>query len=259
MAIHPTAIIDKNAEIDNNVNIDAYAIIKGDVIIKKGTSVGSHAIIEGPTEIGEDNTIFQFASIGTPPQDIKYNGEKTRLIIGNNNVFREFVTINRGTASGRGFTEIGNNNFFMAYCHVAHDCIVKNNVILANNATLAGHIFVDSNAIIGGLSAVHQFARIGKYSMIAGKTGVVKDIPPFMLASGPRAKLYGPNVIGLSRNGFSKERIEIIKKIYHILFMKKYKFSEAINIVKNEFSNSEDALEIINFISEDSKRGITFG
>jgi UDP-N-acetylglucosamine acyltransferase len=259
MLIHPTAVIDKTVEIDNDVVIDSYVVIKGDVKIKKGTKISSHAVIEGPTEIGENNNIFQFASIGTPPQDLKYAGEPTKLVIGNNNIFREFVTINRGTVNGRGCTEIGNNNFFMAYCHVAHDCIVKNNVILANNATLAGHIFVDDNAIIGGLSAVHQFSRIGKYSMIAGKTGVVKDIPPYMLASGARAKLFGPNVVGLERNGFSKQRIDVIKKLYHILFKKKYKFSDAIEIAKRDFYNSDDAKEIINFILGESKRGITLG
>jgi len=259
MAVHPTAIIDKSVELDNDVEIESYVVIKGKVVIGKGTKISSHAVIEGPTEIGENNTIFQFASIGTPPQDLKYNGEDTKLIIGNNNVFREFVTINRGTMDGRGCTTIGNNNFFMAYCHVAHDCIVKDNVILANNATLAGHIFVDNNAIIGGLSAVHQFARIGKYAMIAGKTGVVKDIPPFMLASGSRAKLFGPNIVGLERNGFSKERIDTIKKLYHILFKRKYKFSDAVEKVKNEFSSSDDAKEIIEFITSGTKRGITLG
>ncbi len=258
MDIHPTAIVDKEADIDSNVTIEPYVIIKGKVTIKKGTKIGAHSVIEGPTEIGENNIFYQFSSIGSPPQDLKYNGEETKLIIGNNNSFREFVTINRGTTNGLGYTKIGNNNFLMAYAHVAHDCIIEDDVILANNATLAGHILVQKKAIIGGLSAVHQFSRIGAYAMIAGKTGVVKDIPPFMLASGSRAKLFGPNLIGLERSGFSKERIDTIKKLYNILFRKKYNFNEAIEIVKSEYSSSEDARIILDFI-KNSNRGITLG
>ncbi len=258
MNIHSTAIVDSAAEIDASVKIDAYAVIKGNVKIKQGTVIGHHASIEGPTEIGENNKIFQFASIGSPPQDLKYNNEDTKLIIGNNNVFREFVTINRGTPGGLGYTKIGNNNFFMAYSHVAHDCIVEDEVVLANNATLAGHILVQKRAIIGGLSAVHQFARIGCYAMIAGKTGIVKDVPPYMLASGPRAKLFGPNLIGLERNGFSKEEIHVIKKSYNILFRKKNKFSEAIELISKEFSDFEVIKTLLEFL-KNSKRGITLG
>ena len=258
MNIHSTAIVDSAADIDANVKIDAYAVIKGNVKIKQGTVIGHHASIEGPTEIGENNKIFQFASIGSPPQDLKYNNEDTKLIIGNNNVFREFVTINRGTPGGLGYTKIGNNNFFMAYSHVAHDCIVEDEVVLANNATLAGHILVQKRAIIGGLSAVHQFARIGCYAMIAGKTGIVKDVPPYMLASGPRAKLFGPNLIGLERNGFSKEEIHVIKKSYNILFRKKNKFSEAIELISKEFSDFEVIKTLLEFL-KNSKRGITLG
>jgi UDP-N-acetylglucosamine acyltransferase len=257
MSIHPTAIVDSNAEIDNNVTIEAYAIIKGKVKIKKGTIVGHHAYVEGPAEIGENNKIFQFASIGSQPQDISYNGEETKLIIGNNNIFREFVTINRGTSKGLGYTKIGDNNFLMAYSHVAHDCIIENEVILANNATLAGHILVQKRAIIGGLSAIHQFSRIGSYAMIAGKTGVVKDIPPYTLASGQRAKLYGLNLIGLKRGGFKKEDIDILKKVYLMLFKRKLKFQEALEIVKKDYSNFKHIQHLIDFI-ESSSRGITF-
>jgi len=258
MDIHSTAIVDSAAEIEEGVQIDAFAVIKGNVKIRKGTVVGHHACIEGPTEIGENNKIFQFASIGSPPQDLKYKGEDTKLIIGDGNIFREFVTINRGTPTGLGVTTIGNRNFFMAYSHVAHDCIVEDEVVLANNATLAGHIIVQKRAIIGGLSAVHQFARIGCYAMIAGKTGIVKDVPPYMLASGPRAKLYGLNLIGLERNGFSKEEIKVLKKAYNLLFKKKAKFSEAVDQISENYGNYNVIQVLLEFLNG-SKRGITLG
>ena len=258
MKIHPTAIIEKTVELGSNVTVSAYAVIKGKVKIGENSFIGEHAYIQGNTEIGKNNKIFPFASIGSDPQDLKYKGEDTKLIIGDNNIFREFVTINRGTSHGNGVTKIGNNNFFMAYSHVAHDCEVKNFVILANNATLAGHITVEDHAIIGGLSAVHQFCRIGEYAMIAGKTGVAQDVPPFMLASGQRAKLYGPNIIGLKRHGFSQERIRLIKKVYHLLFKKREKFKETCEMLEKEYANNEDIMKIINFI-KNSERGVTKG
>ncbi len=258
MDIHPTAIIDKTVELGENVEVGAYTIIKGEVRIGDNTKIGEHAYIQGITEIGKNNKIYPFASIGSDPQDLKYNGEPTKLIIGDNNIFREFVTINRGTVGGKGITKIGNNNLFMAYSHVAHDCEVKNYVILANNATLAGHITVENYAIIGGLSAVHQFCKIGEYAMIAGKTGVAKDIPPFMLASGQRAKLYGPNLIGLRRHGFSEERIKIIRKVYNLLFKRKEGFRETCEMLEKEYSDNEDVMKILNFI-KNSERGVTKG
>ncbi len=259
MLIHPTAIIDKCADISEDVTIDAYTIIKGKVKIGKGCKIHSHVVIEGDTEIGENNIIFQFGSIGGNPQDLKYKGGETKLTIGRDNVFREFVTINRGTEDGLGYTKIGNNNYIMAYSHIAHDCILEDEIILANNATLAGHITVSKGAIIGGLSAVHQFSRIGKFAMVAGKTGVVKDVPPFMLASGSRAELIGPNVVGLKRRGFDSERLSNIRKIYKILFTRRYNFSEAVDIVKNQFKDSEDAKILLEFVQSKSKRGITLG
>ncbi len=258
MDIHPTAIIDSTVELGENVKIGAYAIIKGKVKIGDNTSIGEHAYIQGNTEIGNNNKIFPFASIGTDPQDLKYKGEDTKLIIGDNNIFREFVTINRGTSGGHGITKIGNNNLFMAYSHVAHDCEVKNFVILANNATLAGHILVENYAIIGGLSAIHQFCRIGEYAMIAGKTGVAKDVAPFMLASGQRAKLYGVNVIGLRRHGFSEERIRTIRKVYNLLFKSKVKFKEKCEQVEKEYGDNVDIIKILEFIKT-SERGILKG
>ncbi len=258
MDIHPTAIIDKTVELGENVEVGAYTIIKGEVRIGDNTKIGEHAYIQGITEIGKNNKIYPFASIGSDPQDLKYNEEPTKLIIGDNNIFREFVTINRGTVGGKGITKIGNNNLFMAYSHVAHDCEVKNYVILANNATLAGHITVENYAIIGGLSAVHQFCKIGEYAMIAGKTGVAKDIPPFMLASGQRAKLYGPNLIGLRRHGFSEERIKIIRKVYNLLFKRKEGFRETCEMLEKEYSDNEDVMKILNFI-KNSERGVTKG
>jgi len=254
--IHPTAIVDSKVELGENVKIGAYAIIKGNVKIGDNTVIGEHAYIQGKTEIGKNNKIFPFATIGSDPQDLKFKGEDTELIIGDNNVFREFVTINRGTEAGGGKTVIGNNNFFMAYSHVAHDCVIKNHVIFANNATLAGHIVVEDFAIIGGLSAVHQFCRIGEYAMIAGKTGVAKDVPPFTLASGQRAKLVGLNTVGLKRHGFSEERIRLLKKVYHLLFKKKVNFKKTCEQLENEYKDNQDVMKIINFIKK-SQRGIT--
>lgn len=252
--IHTTAIVDKNAEIDASVEIGPYCIIQGNVIIKKETKLLSHVVIQGRTEIGENCTISPFASLGGPPQDISYKEEDTSLFIGSNNIIKEYVTMNRGTIHGGGITKVGNNNFIMAYTHVAHDCMVGNNIIMANCATLAGHVEVSDSVIFAGLCAVHQFCRIGKYAFISGLTGVPKDVPPFMIAAGSRAKLYGLNVVGLERHGFPKEEISKLKKAYRILFRSALPLTESLKIIKEELAG-EHISELVDFITS-SKRGI---
>lgn len=252
--IHPTAIVDKNTEIDASVEIGPYCIIQRNVIIKKGTKLLSHVVIQGRTEIGENCTISPFASLGGPPQDISYKEEDTSLFVGSNNIIKEYVTMNRGTIHGGGITKVGNNNFIMAYTHVAHDCMVGNNIIMANCATLAGHVEVSDSVIFAGLCAVHQFCRIGKHAFISGLTGVPKDVPPFMIAAGSRAKLYGLNVVGLERHGFPKEEISKLKKAYRILFRSALPLTESLKIIKEELAG-EHITELVDFI-ESSKRGI---
>jgi len=252
--IHPTAIIDGKAVIDESVEIGPYCIITGEVTIKKGTKLGSHVVIQGKTEIGENCTISPFASLGGPPQDISYIDDDTALIVGNNNVIKEYVTMNRGTRKGGGVTTVGDNNFIMAYVHIAHDCVVGNNIIMANCATLAGHVEVADSVIFAGLCAVHQFCKIGKYAFISGLTGVPKDVPPFMIAAGSRAKLYGLNVVGLERQGFPKEEVLKLKKAYRILFRSALPLTESIKIIKEELAG-EHVNDLVMFI-ESSKRGI---
>lgn len=252
--IHPTAIINKNAEIDEGVSIGPYCIIEDKVKIRKGTKLLMHVVIQGNTEIGENCTISPFASIGGPPQDLTYKDEDTTVIIGNNNIIKDYVTINRGTPHGGAITKVGNGNFIMAYSHIAHDCKVGNNVIMANCATLAGHVEVDDFVIFGGLCAVHQFCKIGKYAFVSGLTGVPKDIPPFIIAAGSRSKPYGLNVVGLERHGFSKEELSKLKKAYRILFRSSLPLETSLKIIQDELEG-ENINELINFIKS-SKRGI---
>ncbi len=252
--IHHTAIIDGKTCIDESVEIGPYCIITGEVTIKRGTRLGSHVVIQGKTEIGENCTISPFASLGGPPQDISYIDDDTALIVGNNNVIKEYVTMNRGTKKGGGVTTVGDNNFIMAYVHIAHDCVVGNNIIMANCATLAGHVEVADSVIFAGLCAVHQFCKIGKYAFISGLTGVPKDVPPFMIAAGSRAKLYGLNVVGLERQGFLKEEILKLKKAYRILFRSALPLTESIKIIKEELAG-DHINDLVGFI-ESSKRGI---
>ncbi|MEN2994568.1 MAG: acyl-ACP--UDP-N-acetylglucosamine O-acyltransferase [Thermodesulfovibrio sp.] len=253
--IHKTAIVSPKAEIDKEVFIGPYCIIGDNVKIGKGTRLINHVQIEGITEIGENCIIYPFTTIGFPPQDIKYKGEPTGVKIGNNNIIREYVTIHRASVSGDGWTEIGDSNFIMAYVHIAHDCKIGNHVIMANLATLAGHVQVEDFAFIGGLVAVHQFTRIGAYAMIGGFSGVGQDVPPFTMASGPRAKLYGLNLVGLKRRGFSDETINILKKAYKILFRDKLQLKEAIEKVKKELPQIPEIIHLLEFI-EKNKRGI---
>jgi UDP-N-acetylglucosamine acyltransferase len=252
--IHSTAIISKKAEIEPGVEIGPYSIIGDDVWIGENTKVGSHVVIEGPTRIGQRCRFFQFCSIGAIPQDLKFKDEKTKLIIGNDNVFREFVTINRATSSGVGETVLENNIFLMAYSHIAHDCHIGNHVIMANAATLAGHITIEPHAIIGGLVGVHQFVQIGEYSIIGGLSGVSKDVPPYMLAVGERTKLYGLNTVGLKRHNFSPETIKELKSAYKIFFRSGLLVQKALEKIAEQNFKSPEVQHLAEFI-KNSKRG----
>jgi len=254
--IHPAALVDPTAELGAGVDIGPFAVIGAQVRLGDRVRVGHHASVLGPSSVGADTNIFPFASIGSAPQDLGYRGEPTRLQIGERNVFREFVTVNRGTTKGGGLTVIGSDCFFMAYAHVAHDSTIGSHVIMANCAALAGHIRIDDHAILGGLVAVHQWARVGRMAMIGGVSGVALDVPPFCIASGERAKLYGLNVVGLKRHGFSEERIADVKKAYRLLFREGLTLKAAIDAVENELPGSPDAAEMLEFIRT-TKRGIT--
>ncbi len=253
--IHSTAIIDASAELDSGVEVGPYSIIGPRVKIGKNTRIGPHVVIDGWTEIGEECTIFQFASLGAVPQDLKYRGEESRVIIGSNNTIREFVTINRGTAQAGGETRLGSNNLLMAYCHVAHDCRIGSHVVLANAATLAGHIEMEDHAIVGGLAAVHQFVRLGSYCIIGGCSGVSQDIPPYMMANGQRAQLYGLNIEGLKRHRFPEEAVNNLKKAYRLIFRSGLTVEKALEQLESEIQNSAEVNHLITFIKA-SKRGI---
>ena len=254
--IHNTAIIDRRAKISSNVNIGPYSIIGPDVEIEENTIIHSHVNLEGNTKIGKNNQIFPFSSIGTPPQDLKYKGEKNKLIIGDNNRFREYVNINPGTEKCGGLTRIGDNNLFMVYCHVAHDCNISNNIVLANNVQVGGHVIIEKNAVVGGSCAIHQFSRIGESAMIGGMTGVLSDVIPFGLSMGNRNNLMGLNLIGLRRSKVSNENIKKIQTMYEIVFKSK-NFRENIDSLDLNLKNNEFIKKIINFINSDKKRPIS--
>jgi len=235
MSIHPSAIIDSKAEIGEDVTISPYAVIGPNVKINSGTWIGPHAVIEGPTTIGKDNKIFQFASIGAEPQDKKYKGEPTTLTIGDRNVIRESCTINRGTSQDIGTTTIGDDNWIMAYVHIAHDCLVGNNTIFANNATLAGHVTIHDYAILGGFTLVHQFCHVGEYSFTGMGTALAKDLPPYVMAFGAPGIPRGINSEGLKRHGFSDDERKQIKSAYKTLYRKKTPLDKAVEILlKND-------------------------
>lgn len=253
--IHSTAIVEEGAILEEGVKIGPYCIVGKDVIIKKGTVLQSHVVVEGITEIGENNTIYSFVSIGKANQDLKYKNEPTKTIIGSNNSIREFVTIHRGT-DDRWETRIGNNNLLMAYVHIAHDVIVGDGCILANNVTLAGHVVVDSFAIIGGLTPVHQFTRIGSYCMVGGASAVNQDICPFVLAEGNKAVVRGLNTVGLRRRGFTDKDMSNLKKAYKILFRQSMPLKEALEELEKNFSEDKNIMYLVDFI-KNSNRGIT--
>jgi UDP-N-acetylglucosamine acyltransferase len=254
--IHPTAIIGKTAKIGNDVTIGPYAIISDEVTIGDKTIIGPHAVIEPYVEIGPECQIFQFASVGAVPQSLKFKGEVSWTKIGRQCIIREFVTINRGTEEGGGWTKIGDGCLLMAYVHIAHDCMLGRNVVMANNATLAGHIEIGDFATVGGLTAVHQFVRIGDNAFVGGKSVVVKDVPPFVLASGDRATLHGLNTVGLKRRGFTQETLKQLKKTYRLIFRFGLTQNEAIERVAAEVEPVPEVKAFVAFIKS-SERGIT--
>ena len=253
--IHKTAIIDSKAKISSNVKIGPYSIVGPNVEINDNSEIQSHVSIVGNTKIGKNNKIYPFSSIGNDPQDLKFNGELTNLEIGDNNKIREYVTINPGTNGGGGLTKIGNNCLFMVSSHIAHDCIVGNNVILANNVPLGGHAYVDDNAIIGGNSAVQQFTRVGKFAMIGGMCGVVRDVIPYGIAHGNRSILQGLNLIGLRRNNIPNKEILSLSEAYKIIF-KNENLTENLSNLSNDLRENDLVSEVVNFIEKDKKRPI---
>lgn len=253
--IHPTAIVDARAQLDSSVEIGAYSIIGGDVSIAGGTRIGSHVVINGHTTIGRDNQVFQFSSLGEAPQDKKYAGEPTRLEIGNGNTIREFCTFNRGTVQDKGVTSIGDNNWVMAYVHIAHDCNVGNHTILANNSSLAGHVDMHDHAILGGFTLVHQFCKIGAHVITAVNTVVFKDIPPYVTAAGYDAKPHGINSEGLKRRGFSADAILNIKRAYKTLYRKSLTLDEAKLELSKQLADCPELSVLLEFLNN-STRGI---
>ena len=254
--IHHTAIVDNNSKIHDNVEIGPYCIIGPSVEIASNTKLHSHVNIVGNTKIGENNEIFPFTSIGTDPQDLKFKGEENSIIIGNNNRLREYVNINPGTSQGGTVTKIGSNNLLMVYCHIAHDCNIGDNIVLANNVQVGGHVTIHDNAIVGGSCAIHQFSRIGNLSMVGGMTGVLSDVIPFGLSLGNRNNLVGLNLIGLRRAKISNEDIKILQKFYDIVFNSRNFRSNVENIDKDMKENKYVKI-IIDFINSDKKRPIS--
>jgi UDP-N-acetylglucosamine acyltransferase len=253
--IHPTAIVDKNAIIHDDVTIGAYSVIGPNVEIGANSQILHHVSITGYTTIGCANKIYQFASIGEAPQDKKYKNEPTKLIIGDNNTIREFCTLNTGTVQGGSLTQIGNNNWLMAYVHIAHDCIVGNNTIFANSVALAGHVIVKDWVILGGAAAVHQFCIIGEHSMMAAMTGISQDVPPYVMAFGYRAEPKGINAEGLKRRGFSIEQIDNIKQAYKILYRNGLSYNDA-KVYISELAEEHSELKIFVEFFANSTRGI---
>ena len=255
MSIHPTAIVHPDARLGQGVEIGAYSLVGEHVEIGDGTWIGPHVVVTGHTTIGRDNRIFQFSSIGEAPQDKKYAGEPTRLEIGDRNTIREFCTFNRGTAQDAGATRLGNDNWIMAYVHLAHDCQVGNNTIFANNAQLAGHVQVGDFAILGGFTVVHQFVRIGAHSITAMGTILLKDLPPYVTASGNTAEPHGINSEGLKRRGFSPDAIAAIRRAYKTLYKSGLKLDEAREAIAGEAANIPELAPLTAFLA-DSGRGI---
>tara|TARA_B100001057_G_scaffold341280_1_gene342111 strand:+ start:120 stop:902 length:783 start_codon:yes stop_codon:yes gene_type:complete len=253
--IHNTAIINPKAKIHKNVKVGPYSIIGANVEIEENTEVQSHVSILGNTKIGKNNKIYPFASIGNDPQDLKYQGEETKLEIGNDNKIREYVTINPGTNGGGGITKVGNNCLFMVSAHIAHDCFVGDNVILANNVPLGGHAYIEDNVIIGGNSAVQQFTRIGRSAMVGGMCGVVADIIPYAIAHGNRSKLQGLNLIGLRRKNIPNKDIMILSDAYKEIF-KSENLTDNLNNLNKDFREHKLVSEVLNFIEKDKKRAI---
>lgn len=255
-SIHPTALVDAGAQLGQDVQIGPFCIIDADVRIGDRTKIDGHARVHAHTRLGADNHVHSYAFVGGDPQHLKYKGEPTTLEIGERNQIREYTTIHRGTVDGGGVTRIGSDCLLMAYAHVAHDCVVSDKVIMANAATLGGHVQVGAKAVLGGLCAVHQFARVGDYAFIGGKAGISLDIPPYMIATGTPAKLYGPNVIGLKRQGFSSQAVGQIEKAYKIIWRSGKRRQDALSEVKSSFPDSPEVTFLLEFLQA-TLRGVS--
>lgn len=252
-AIHPTAIIENGAQIGRDVSVGPYCVIGPEVTLHDGVTLKAHVCVEGRTLIGEGTTVFPFASLGSAPQDLKYAGERSELLIGKNNTIREHVTMNPGTQQGGMKTIVGDHCLFMMATHVAHDCEIGNNVIMANNATLAGHVHVGDYVVLGGLSAVHQFVRIGAHAIIGGMSGVESDVIPYGRVKGDRAYLAGLNLVGLERRGFTRDDIRHLQRAYNQLFGEEGTMEERVEAVANDFSQDDVVLSIVRFAREKTK------
>ncbi|HXS73322.1 MAG TPA: acyl-ACP--UDP-N-acetylglucosamine O-acyltransferase [Rhodanobacteraceae bacterium] len=253
MKVHPTAIIDPRAQLAEDVSVGAYSVIGAEVEIDAGCSVGTHTTIEGPTRIGRDNQIGSHAALGGDPQDKKYAGERTELVIGRGNTIREFVTLNRGTGEGGGVTRIGNDNWIMAYVHIAHDCTIGDHIVLANNATLAGHVEIGDHVVLGGFAGVHQFCKVGAHAFAAMYAAINRDVPPFVYAAGQFAVPRGVNAEGLKRRGFSLERIAAIKRAYRTLYMSGKTLGQARIELAEQARDSEDVRALVEFIDRSER------
>ena len=256
--IHPTAIVDPRAELGRDVSVGAYAVIRADVTLGDGCRVGEHVLVEGPTVLGRDNALHPHSVVGTAPQDLKYKGEPTRLEMGDGNVVREFVTLNRGTVQGEGLTKIGHRCLFMAFTHVAHDCRVGSHVIMANNAALAGHVHMEDFVVVGGMVGIHQFVRIGESAMLAGGSMVGKDVPPFSLVQGDRARIVGVNAVGLKRRGFSEASIAAVHATVRTWIKSRAGFEKTLSQVEAEYGADEKVAQWIRFVRASSDRGVLF-
>jgi UDP-N-acetylglucosamine acyltransferase len=253
--IDPTAIIHGSAELAENISVGAFSVIGADVSIDSGTVIGPHVVIKGPTSIGKDNRIYQFTSIGEDPQDKKYASEVTRLVIGDRNTIREFTSLHRGTVQDHSLTQIGSDNLFMAYTHVAHDCVIGDHVIMANGASLAGHVRLHDHAILGGFTLVHQFTQIGQYSFAAMGSAITQDIPPFIMVGGKPARPHGINSVGMERNGISAEDIRLIRKAYKIMYKMNLRLEDAIEQIEILAGDSTELSDMVSFL-RNVRRGI---
>jgi UDP-N-acetylglucosamine acyltransferase len=253
VSIDPRAVVSPDAQISDGVHIGPYAVIGPQVSIGPGCWIGPHAVINGPTVLGADNKVFQFASIGEAPQDKKYNGEPTRLVVGDRNVFRECVTVNRGTVTGIGETRIGHDNLLLAYTHVAHDCVLGNHIVLSNTVNLAGHVELGDWVIMGGFAGAHQFCKVGAHAFIGNNTSVIRDIPPYVLATGHPAEPRSVNVEGLKRRGFSEDQIRAIRNAYKVLYRSDLKLEDAVTQLRAMVAE-HDCLDIfVDFISQSTR------
>jgi UDP-N-acetylglucosamine acyltransferase len=256
MSIHPTAVVEPGAKIDPSCEIGPYAVVGADVVLGPGNVLSAHAIVKGRTTLGAGNRVFPHAVVGEIPQDLKYGGEPTRLVVGDRNTFRECVTINLGTVGGGGVTTIANGCLFMAYSHVGHDCTIGDGAIIANSVALAGHILIEDHVHISGLAAAHQFTRIGRLAFVSGLTGVAMDVPPYCMVTGGRAELAGLNTIGLQRAGMTEEQIGRVKQAYKVLFRSNLGLAEALAQLDQELGEHPEIAHLVRFVRE-SQRGIT--